>query len=176
MRIIIIIKTIQWSGNYIILRNVKLKKIRLRKIVILLALSATPSVYASELSMTPFGVANAVRIDISFTNSTHVIDMGFSSADDASCGNGVAVSYSGGTAFALPLTGVVYFNGYLPNFAADLCLATTGGTIALDGVTTNLGPCTFHAGCYSYTCDIIGGNITSITPLVPPVPFTATCL
>lgn len=150
-----------------------MKKIQLRKIVILLALSATPSVYASELSMTPFGVANAVQLDISFTNSTHVIDMGFASTDDASCGAQVAVSYSGGTAFALPPTGVVYFNGYLPRYAGDLCVATTGGTIALDGVTTNLGACTAYAGCYSYTCDQVGGIITGITPIIP---FTATCL
>jgi hypothetical protein len=152
-------------------RSVKLKKIQLRKIVILLALSAAPSMYASELSMMPFGVANPVRVDISFTTSTHVIDMGFSSADDASCGPQVAVSYSGGTAFALPPTGVVYFNGYLPRYAVDLCVATTGGTIALDGMHTNVGVCAV-AGCYSYTCDFIGGNITSITPITP---FTAAC-
>lgn len=151
-----------------------MKKIQLRKIGILLVLSATPSVYANNLSMTPFGVANPVQITISFTNSTNVVDMGFTSADDAGCGAQVAVSYTGGTPFPLGAapTRVAYFNGHLPKYAADLCLATTGGTIALDGVITNLGACPAHAGCYSYTCDHVGGSITSITPIIP---FTATC-
>ena len=78
-----------------------MKKIQLRKIVILLALSATPSVYASVLSLTPLGVANAVRLEISFNNSTVVTDMGFRSAPDQSCGNLVNASYTGGTPFAL---------------------------------------------------------------------------
>ncbi len=174
MRDLIIILPVQWSGNYTILRNVKLKKIQLRKIVILLALSAAPSMYASELSMMPFGVANPVRVDISFSTSKYVTNMGFLSAADASCGAEVAVSYSGGTAFPLGATSprAAYFNGYLPRYAEDLCLATTGGTIALDGVVTDRGLCPVVTGCYFYTCDSVGGNITSITTITP---FTATC-
>ena len=162
-------------------RNVKLKKIQLRKIVVLLALGATPSVYANELSMTPFGVANAVAITITFTNSTGVTDMGFRSAPDMSCGNEINASYQGGASFPLgtPPTKVAYFNGFLLNIANDLelCLSTTGGTISLDGVVTedvlhNTHQCSSYTGCYSYTCNYINGNITSITSLVA---FTATC-
>ena len=151
-----------------------MKKIQLRKIVILLALSATPSVYASELSMTPFGVANAVAITITFTNSTGVTAMGFRSAPDMSCGGGVNASYSGGAVFPLGAapTKVAYFNGFLPYIANNLCLSTTGGTIALGGVFTERGECTAYAGCYSYTCDNVGGIITGITTITP---FTATC-
>lgn len=156
------------------LRNVKLEKIQLRQIVILLVLSATPSVYASDLSMTSFGVANAVQLNISFTLSTEVVNIGFSSASGNDCSAEITGSYLGGTAFALGATSprVAYFNGHLPYLAADLCLATSGGTIALDGVVTDQGLCAAHTGCYSYTCDTIGGSITSITPITP---FTATC-
>lgn len=170
----LIIIPIQWSGNYTILRNVKLKKTQLRKIVFLFALCATPSLYASELSMTPFGVANAVRLDISFTLSTGVTHMGFSSASDQSCGNEINASYLGGPAFALgaPSPRVTYFNGHLPWIATDLCVSTSG-TIALDGIITDQGPCPAFTGCYSYTCDQVGGTITGITPIHP---FTATCL
>lgn len=151
-----------------------MKKIQFRKVVILLALSATPSVYASELSMTPFGVANAVRLDISFTLSTGVTDMGFSSASDQSCGNEINASYQGGTPFALgaPSPRVAYFNGHLPWITAVLCVSTSG-TIALDGIVTDQGLCPVVTGCYSYTCDQVGGIITGITPITP---FTATCL
>ena len=168
-------RTTPCSGNYTIRRNVILKKAQLRKIVFLLALSAMPRVYASELSMTPFGVANPVRLEISFTVSTGVTHMGFSSAYDQSCGTDIAVpGYTVGPAFALGATSprVAYFNGHLPFLANDLCISTSG-TIALDGIRTNLGACPAYAGCYSYTCDQIGGIITSITPMVP---FTATCL
>lgn len=160
--------------HYIIQRSVKLKKIQLRKIGILLVLSAMPSVYANNLSMTPLGVENPVEITISFTNSTSVVNMGFSSADDAGCSVQAAVFYIGGTPFPLGAAPprVAYFNGYLPRYAADLCLATTGGTIALDGVVTDQGLCSSHTGCYEYTCDRVGGSITSITPKTP---FTATC-
>lgn len=160
----------------IILRSVKLKKTQLRKIVILLVLSAMGSVYASELSMTPFGVANAVAITITFTNSTSVTEIGFGSAPDMSCGPALTSPYTGGSDFALgaPPTKTAYFNGYLPALAGqlDFCTTTTSGTISLDGVLTDLGLCSAHAGCYSYTCDSIGGSITSITPITP---FTATC-
>ena len=158
---------------FVRLRNVKLKKTQLQKIVILLALSATPSVYASELSMTPFGVANAVRLDISFRNSTVVTDMGFTSARDQSCSNEMNASYQGGAGFALGVVSPrpVYFNGYLPAIAADLCVSTSG-TIALDGVVTDRGQCGVITGCYSYTCDRVGGFITGITPITP---FTASC-
>ena len=180
MRILIIIKTIQESGNYRILRNVKLKKIQLRKIVILLALSVTPSVYASELGMMPLGVANAVRLDISFTNSTGVTRMGLSSDDDPAltCGNRITSDYLGGPPFALGALSprVAYFNGHLPWIAAalELCLHTTSGTIAMDGILTELGACSLpiNPGCYSYTCDHVGGTITGITQIYP---FTATC-
>lgn len=158
------------------LGNVKLKKIQLRKIVILLVLSATASVYASELSMTPFGVANAVAITITFTNSTGVTEMGFGSAPDMSCGPALTSPYTGGPAFALgaPPTKTAYFNGYLPALAGqlDFCGTTTSGTISLDGVLTDQGLCPAHTGCYSYTCNAVGGSITSITPIIP---FTATC-
>jgi hypothetical protein len=164
------------AGNDIIRRNVKLKKIQLWKIVILLALSATPSVYASELSITPLAVANAVRIDISFTNSTGVTQMGFRSATDGICTNGINASYVGGPDFALGGSSprVAYFNGHLPAIAnaLELCVGTTSGTIALDGVVTNRGLCSNVTGCYSYTCDQVGGIITGITPIDP---FTATC-
>lgn len=141
--------------------------------MILLALSATPSVYASELSMTPFGVANAVRLEISFTNSTGVTNMGFSSASDQSCGNEINASYLGGTAFTLGASSprVAYFNGHLPFLATDLCL-NTSGTIALDGIVTDQGSCPVVTGCYSYTCDQAGGSITGIALITP---FTATC-
>lgn len=167
------------KSELIQLRNVKLKKIQLRKIVILLALSATSSGYASELSMTPFEVPNAVRLDISFTLSTGVTHMGFSSssAPELDCGNAINASYLGGPAFALGATSprVAYFNGHLPWIAADLelCLNTTSGTIALDGIVTDQGLCPVVTGCYSYTCDHVGGIITGITPITP---FTATCL
>ena len=145
--------------------------------MILLALSATPSVYASELSMMPLGVANAVRLEISFTNSTSVTNMGFSSASDQSCGNEINASYVGGPAFALGVASprVAYFNGHLPSIAADLelCVNTTSGTIALDGLVTDQGQCPVFTGCYSYTCNQVGGSITGITPITP---FTATCL
>lgn len=153
--------------------------------MILLALSATPSVYASELSMTPFGVANAVRIDISFTNSTHVRDMGFTSAPPGEdCGPNIAVSYAGGTLFALGAASprAAYFNGHLPHFAADLELCTitnhNGGTIALDGVNTDLGLCTSHTGCYSYTCVAVPGEPVTYTiaTMTTIHLFTATCL
>lgn len=156
-----------------------MKKIQLRKIGILLVLSATPSVYATNLSMTPFGVENPVQITISFTNSTVVMGMGFGSSADLSCGSSgfqVAVSYTGGPPFALGAASprVAYFNGHLPRYASDLCLVTSGGTIALDGVVTDQGLCPAAAGCYRYTCDFVGpgASITSITPITP---FTATC-
>lgn len=143
--------------------------------MILLALSATNSMYANSISMTPFGVANAVRLDISFTLSTTVVNVGFSSASDGSCGPEIVDSYSGDPTFALGATSprAVYFNGYLPYLANTLCLVTSGGTIALDGVVTDRGLCPAHTGCYSYTCDAVGGSITGITPITP---FTATCL
>jgi hypothetical protein len=147
--------------------------------VILLALSVTSSVYAGELSMTPFGVANPVRIEITFTTATDVTQIGFASDDapELTCGARMVSSYSTGPAFALGATSprVAYFNGYLPALAGELelCVHTNTGTISLDGVITDHGQCPAQAGCYSYTCDSIGGNITSITPITP---FTATCL
>jgi hypothetical protein len=144
----------------------------------LLALSATSSVYASELSIMPFGVANAVAITITFTNSVGVRRIGFIS-DDApqlTCGPGINADYLGGTDFALGGISprVAYFNGYLPAIANDLelCLHTTTGTIALDGIVTDQGLCPAVTGCYSYTCDQVGGVITGITPRYP---FTANC-
>ncbi len=147
--------------------------------MILLALSATPSVYASELSMTPIGVANAVRLDISFTLSTGVTRIGFTSDDDPllTCGNRISADYLGGPAFALGALSprVAYFNGHLPAIATDLelCVHTNSGTIALDGILTDGVPCTAFTGCYSYTCNQVGGIITGITTITP---FTATCL
>lgn len=147
--------------------------------MILLALSATPSMYASELSMAPFGVANAVPLEISFVNSTGVTRIGFTSDDDPAltCGNRISADYLGGPAFALGALSprVTYFNGHLPSIAADLnlCVDTTSGTIALDGILTDGVPCVAFTGCYSYTCDQVGGTITGITPITP---FTATCL
>jgi hypothetical protein len=144
--------------------------------VVLLALSAAPSMYASELSMAPFGVANPVAITITFTNSTGVTEIGFGSAPDMSCGPALTSPYTGGPAFALGASSprVAYFNGYLPALAGqlDFCGTTTSGTISLDGVLTDQGLCPAHTGCYSYTCDFIGGSLTSITPIIP---FTATC-
>ena len=159
--------------SFVRLRNVKLKKIQLRKIVILLALIATSSVYASALSMTPLGVANAVRLDISFTNSTLVNRMGFRTTSQQDCTAENRADYSTGNSFALvaPPLRPVYFNGYLPAIANDLCVSTSG-TIALDGVVTDQGLCSVVTGCYSYTCDQVGGIITGITPITP---FTATC-
>jgi len=139
-------------------------------------LSATPSVYATNLSITPFGVQNPVQITISFTNSTVVKHIGFTSSSSDNCDAGMAVSYGTGNPPFFPLGAtsprVAYFNGHLPATAADLCLATSGGTIALDGVVTDQGLCPTKTGCYSYTCNEIGGQITSITPITP---FTATC-
>jgi len=137
-------------------------------------LSATPSVYGSDLSMTSFRVPNEVRLDISFTNSTVVTDVGFSSSSQQDCGPEIVVSYTGGTTFPLGASSprAAFFNGHLPGHAADLCVGTSG-TIALDGIITNLGACPVFAGCYSYTCDHVGGSITGITPITP---FTATCL
>ena len=155
-----------------------MKKTQLRKIVFLLALIATPSVYAIELSMTPLGVANAVRIDISFTSSSNVTSMGFTSETDQSCGAALTSEYTGPPLAPFALGGtsprVAYFNGHLPAIAGilELCGTTTSGTIGLDGVVTNLGLCTSHQGCYSYTCDRVGGIITGITLITP---FTATC-
>ncbi len=141
--------------------------------MLLLVLSATPSVYASDLSTTPSRVPNAVRLDITFTNSTGVTSIGFSSSSGQDCGNEINASYTGGTAFALGATSprAACFNGHLPLIAADLCVATSG-TIALDGIVTNLGLCASVAGCYSYTCNMVGGVITGMTPITP---FTATC-
>lgn len=154
-------------------RSVKLKKTKFAKIVMLLALSATPNVYARELSMIPHPIA----ITISFTNATTVTDMGFTSASDLSCGPEVTASYSGGTPFSLGATSprVAYFNGHLPAIADQLCLIQIGGTIGLDGIVTDQGPCSGYSGCYLYRCDAVGGSITDITPLDPAQPFAATC-
>ncbi len=146
--------------------------------MILLALSAAPSMYASELSMMPFGVANPVQIDITFSTSSGVTLMGLASDDDPAltCGSKISAPYLGGPAFALgaPPTKTAYFNGFLPATAADieLCVHTASGTIALDGIETERGDCIALTGCYSYACDRVGGSVTSITVLIP---FTATC-
>ena len=137
-----------------------------------------PGVYASELSITPFGVANPVAITITFRDSTGVSLVGLASDDnrDLTCGTGISAPYAAGTPFSLGGASprVAYFNGYVPWIANDLelCLYSTRGTITLDGVFTDKGECGSLSGCYSYTCDELGGSITGITQITP---FTATC-